>query len=96
MVSYCESTICRHRFILSYFDENVQECEELCDLCTESEKPCPKDCTLKSKLIIEGLLAVEEKQKKVTVLLLTQFLSLNVSSRFGSANAEKGESSCRE
>ncbi len=64
MVSYCESTICRHRFILSYFDEDVQECEELCDLCTESEKPCPKDCTLISKLIIEGLLAVEESRRK--------------------------------
>jgi RecQ family ATP-dependent DNA helicase len=94
-VNFCESTVCRHKFILEYFSESVQDCEELCDLCTNSDTYSLKDVTFISKLIVEGLLAVQEKQEKVTVLLLTQFLlgscvtelkllSLDISPRFGS------------
>ena len=56
----------------------------------------PKDCTLVSQLIIKGLLTILQLQKKVTVLLLSQFLlglsatelkslSLDVTLGFGSA-----------
>ena len=28
MVRYCQNVTCRHKFIMSYFDENILECEE--------------------------------------------------------------------
>ena len=96
IVNYCDNNMCRHKQILLYFEENVAECEDKCDLCTSNKTVELKDCTSVSKIIVQGLLAMEERQKKITVLLLTQFLlgscatelqvlSLNMVKEFGSA-----------
>jgi RecQ family ATP-dependent DNA helicase len=95
IVNYCDNNMCQHKQIL-YFEENVAECEDKCDFCTSNKTVKLKDCTSVSKIIVQGLLAMEERQKKITVLLLTQFLlgscatelqvlSLNMVKEFGSA-----------
>lgn len=95
IVNYCDSAMCRHKSILNYFEESAQDCEEQCDSCASNEKNVQKDCTSVSKLIVQGLLAIEKRQKKITVLLLTQFLlgssatelkllSLHMAQEFGS------------
>lgn len=96
IVNYCDNNMCRHKQILLYFEENVAECEDKCDFCTSNKTVELKDCTSVSKIIVQGLLAMEERQQKITVLLLTQFLlgscatelqvlSLNMVKEFGSA-----------
>jgi hypothetical protein len=60
-------------FIMSYFNEDIQECEEHCDICT-SNVDTIQDCTSIALLVIQGLERLQQVQEKVTVLLLTQFL----------------------
>ena len=36
MVGYCTNRTCRHKFIMSYFNEDILECEEQCDICTSN------------------------------------------------------------
>lgn len=74
MVKYCDSITCRHKFILTYFEENAPECEEHCDVCTSNKTNTTQDCTTVSCLIIQGLTRIQLIHEKVTVLLLTQFL----------------------
>ena len=96
MVMYCDSNMCRHKLILAYFEEDVAECEDHCDSCADNRTKEPNDLTFISKMIVEGLSTIQEKQKKVTVLLLIQFLlgssandlkvlSLDVANGFGIA-----------
>jgi RecQ family ATP-dependent DNA helicase len=74
MVNYCDSgSSRRHRCTLSYFEEVSPECEEHCDICI-GDIQSQKNCTIVSQLIIKGLVTILEVQKKVTVLLLSQFL----------------------
>jgi RecQ family ATP-dependent DNA helicase len=73
MAMYCTNRTCRHKFIMSYFNEDIQECEEHCDICT-SNVDTIQDCTSIALLVIQGLERLQQVQEKVTVLLLTQFL----------------------
>ena len=73
MAMYCTNCTCRHKFIMSYFNEDIQECEEHCDICTLNVDTI-QDCTSIALLIIQGLERLQQVQEKVTVLLLTQFL----------------------
>ena len=74
MVRYCQNVTCRHKFIMSYFDENILECEEHCDICTSNIANTIQDCTSISCLIVQGLQRLQQVHEKVSVLLLTQFL----------------------
>lgn len=37
MYRYCVSNNCRHKLIASYFDDEIDSCEKLCDNCTKGE-----------------------------------------------------------
>lgn len=37
MYRYCVSNNCRHKMIASYFEDEIDECETLCDNCTKGE-----------------------------------------------------------
>ena len=71
MAMYFTNRTCRHKFIMSYFNEDIQECEEHCDICT-SNVDTIQDCTSIALLVIQGLERLQQVQEKVTVL--TQFL----------------------
>ena len=64
MVKYCDSNLCRHQLILAYFEEDVDECEDHCDSCTNSKSKELNDVTAVSKMIVQGLPTIQEKQKK--------------------------------
>lgn len=74
MVKYCTNHTCRHKFMLSYFDENTIECGEHCDNCISNETSVLEDYTSISVCVIKALQKVQQMYEKVTVVLLIQFL----------------------
>ena len=74
MVKYCDTYTCRHKFISEYFGEDSPACEEHCDACTSNTSHAPRDYSMLSKVIIQGLSVVQHVHNKVTTLLLCQFL----------------------
>ena len=74
LVGYCTNRTCRHKFIMSYFNEDILECEEQYDICTSNVENSTEDFTSIAQLIIKGLERLQQVSDKVTILLLTQFL----------------------
>ena len=74
MVRYCTNCTYRHKFIMAYFNEDIPECEEHCDICTSNLDNTIQDYTSIAQLIIKGLERLQQVQEKVTILLLVQFL----------------------
>jgi len=70
MVRYCTNRTCRHKFIMAYFNEDMQDCEEHCENLDNSSQ----DVTSIAQLVVNGLQRLQQVQEKVTVLLLVQFL----------------------
>ncbi|NOQ30113.1 MAG: DNA helicase RecQ [Helicobacteraceae bacterium] len=59
MYRFCISQKCRHKAIASYFDDEIDECGEICDNCLTTEREY-KDITLEALKFISAILRVDE------------------------------------
>ena len=60
MYRYCISSVCRHKMIAKYFDDEINECESLCDNCTKGEVD-QVDITVNAMKFLSALLRVDQK-----------------------------------
>lgn len=75
MVEFCDNTrTCRHKFLMSYFQEDIVNCNQNCDICTSNVSDAPMDYTANAHTIIQALASLSRIPQNVSVKLFTQFL----------------------
>ena len=60
MYRYCVSRKCRHKMIANYFDDEIENCESLCDSCTKGEVE-QTDVSIDSMKLLSAVLRVDQK-----------------------------------
>ncbi len=75
MVEFCDNTrTCRHKFLMSYFQEDIVNCNQSCDICTSNVSGDPKDYTVIAHTIIKALTSLSRIPQNISVKLFIQFL----------------------
>ncbi len=60
MYSYSNSSECRHKLIAKYFDDEIDNCGEICDNCKRGEVQ-KVDITLQAQKLLSGIYRCEQK-----------------------------------
>ncbi len=60
MYSYSNSSECRHKLIAQYFDDDLENCEDICDNCKRGEVE-KIDITLLAQKLLSGIYRCEQK-----------------------------------
>jgi len=60
MYRYCVSNNCRHKIIASYFEDEIDECETLCDNCTKGEVE-QVDVSVDAQKLLSAILRTEQR-----------------------------------
>ena len=74
LTDFCmQTSLCRQQFIARYFDENLGEACDCCDICQEDSFQEQKDLTLHARNVIDCLrqISVLEGKPKLTDLAMT-------------------------
>ena len=67
MYSYSNSSECRHKLIAQYFDDELDDCEEICDNCKRGDVK-KIDITLLSQKLLSGIYRCEQNFGLVHVI----------------------------
>ena len=67
MYSFSNSSDCRHQLIASYFDDEIKECEDICDNC-QSGDVIKEDITTQSLKLLSAIYRCEQKFGLVHVI----------------------------
>jgi superfamily II DNA helicase RecQ len=59
---------------MSYFQEDIVNCNQNCDICTSNVSDAPMDYTANAHTIIQALASLSRIPQNVSVKLFTQFL----------------------
>jgi superfamily II DNA helicase RecQ len=59
---------------MSYFQEDIVNCNQNCDICTSNLSDAPMDYTAIARTIIQALASLSRIPQNVSVKLFTQFL----------------------
>lgn len=60
MYRYCVSNNCRHKLIASYFEDEINECQTLCDNCTKGEVE-QVDITIEAQKFLSAVYRTEQR-----------------------------------
>ncbi len=60
MYRFCISSKCRHQLIASYFDDQIDECEKICDNCLGGEREYV-DKTIQAQKFLSAVLRCQER-----------------------------------
>jgi len=61
MADYCESKVCRRKYLLNYFDENFDGKCNNCDVCLNTESTATFDGTIIAQKILSAVTRLREK-----------------------------------